>query len=284
MPAALGGGTRVEVRDLFYATPARLKFLKTARTEIDHAADAINRLAMAHPGIAFRLTVEGRDIVSLAAAQDDLLAGRLDRLSAVMGRSFADNALAVDAEREGAHLSGYIGVPTFNRPSARAQYLFVNGRPVRDRLLGGAVRGAYADFLARNRHPAVALFLEVPADAVDVNVHPAKAEVRFRDGGIVRGLIVGALRHALAGAGHRASTTVSDAALGAFRPQQDPGLTAHGGGGTVHYRQPTMHPPAGLAEAAAAYFAPSARADETANTDAACAYPLGAGRVQFNAT
>jgi DNA mismatch repair protein MutL len=292
-PAALSTGTRVEVRDLFFATPARLKFLKTPRTEVEHAADAVNRLAMAHPGIAFRLTVEGRDVVRLAAADDDLLSGRLERLSAVMGRPFADNAIAIDAEREGLRLGGYIGVPTFNRPTTRAQYLFVNGRPVRDRLLGGAVRGAYADFLARDRHPAVALFLEAPAEAVDVNVHPAKAEVRFRDGGLVRGLIVGALRHALAGAGHRASTTVGAAALGAFHPREAPPPVAHrGAGGTARYSPLPARAPAGLAEAAAAYHAPvagdldapSARAGEAGADDDACAYPLGAARGQVHAT
>ena len=181
-PAALGAGTRIEVRDLFYATPARLKFLKTPRTEVDHAADAIRRLAMAHPEIAFSLADEDRVRFRYGPAQGDLLTARLDRLSAVMGREFADNAVSVDAERGGIRLTGFAGVPTLNRGNARAQYLFVNGRPVQDRLLVGAVRGAYQDFLARNRHPMIALFLDVPPEAVDVNVHPAKAEVRFQDG------------------------------------------------------------------------------------------------------
>ncbi|MEE2998074.1 MAG: DNA mismatch repair endonuclease MutL [Pseudomonadota bacterium] len=222
-PAALGGGTRVEIRDLFYATPARLKFLKTSRTEIDHASSAIKRLAMAHPGIAFSLSDEDRIRFRFEMAQGDLLTARLDRLSMIMGRDFADNAVAVSSERDGLALTGYAGLPTLNRGNSRAQYLFVNGRPVQDRLLIGAVRGAYQDFLARNRHPMVALFLEVPSLSVDVNVHPAKTEVRFRDAAIVRGLIVGGLRRALESAGHRASTTVSQAALGAFKPGQ------HGG-------------------------------------------------------
>ena len=210
------------MRDLFFATPARLKFLKEPRTESGHVADALRRLAMAHPAIAFRLESEERTLVDLPAANPSLLdkpdAARLERLAAIMGREFADNALAIDANREGFRLTGFAGLPTLNRPTGQHQYLFVNGRPVRDKLLAGAVRGAYQDFLARDRHPMVALFLEAPTALVDVNVHPAKTEVRFRDAGIVRGLIVGALRTALSAAGHRASTTVSDAALGAFRP------------------------------------------------------------------
>ncbi len=289
-PAALASGTRVEVRDLFYATPARLKFLKSPRTELDHAADAIKRLAMVYPAVAFSLTSDGRAVLRYAPAQGDLLEARLDRLGAVMGHAFADNALAIDAEREGVRLGGHAGLPTLNRGNAQAQYLFVDGRPVRDKLLYGAVRGAYADFLARDRHPMVALFLELPADAVDVNVHPAKAEVRFRDPGLVRGLIVGALRHALAAAGHRAATTVGEAALAAFRPHQGPaaGPAPHRGGG---YRLPPR-PSAGLAEAAAAYAAPlgeafgrpSARADAAPDNEAAVAYPLGAARGQLHAT
>src|SRR3546814_3580613 len=155
----------------------------------------------------------------LAPAEGELFAGRLKRLGALMGRDFADNALAIDALREGIRLTGYAGLPTLNRGNAQHQYLFVNGRPVRDKLLYGAIRGAYQDFLARDRHPLVALFVELPPEEVDVNVHPAKAEVRFRDPGLVRGLLVSACKHALAQAGHRASTTVSLSALGAFRPQ-----------------------------------------------------------------
>ncbi|HLB80518.1 MAG TPA: DNA mismatch repair endonuclease MutL, partial [Dongiaceae bacterium] len=221
-PAALSAGTRVELADLFFATPARLKFLKSARTELAHAVDAVNRLAMAHPQVAFALTDDGRPVLRLDIVAADLVDGpaaaRLARLAAIMGRDFADNALAVDAAREGFNLTGHIGLPTLNRATAGHQYLFVNGRPVRDRLLQGAVRGAYQDLLARDRHPLLALFLEAPADMVDVNVHPTKAEVRFRDAQAVRGLVVGAVRHALAAAGHRAATTVSAAALGSFRP------------------------------------------------------------------
>src|ERR1700704_65502 len=256
-PAAHPTGTRVEVRDLFFATPARLKFLKEPRTESGHVAAAMPPLAMAHPAIAFRLESEDRTLIDLTAANPSLLHGadalRLERLAAIMGREFADNTVAIDASREGFRLTGFAGLPTLNRPTGQHQYLFVNGRPVRDKLLAGAVRGAYQDFLARDRHPMVALFLEAPTDLVDVNVHPAKTEVRFRDAGIVRGLIVGALRTALSAAGHRASTTVADAALGAFRPHTGYSsalpLGSRGGGGLSFV-------PRGLAEAAAQFMAP----------------------------
>ncbi|MEI7872562.1 MAG: DNA mismatch repair endonuclease MutL [Alphaproteobacteria bacterium] len=290
-PAAHPSGTRVEVRDLFFATPARLKFLKEPRTESGHVADAMRRLAMAHPEIAFRLESEERALIDLAAAPPSLLEdadgpenkGRLARLGAIMGREFADNALAIDASREGFRLTGFAGLPTLNRPTSQHQYLFVNGRPVRDKLLAGAVRGAYQDFLARDRHPMVALFLEAPAEMVDVNVHPAKTEVRFRDAGIVRGLIVGALRTALAAAGHRASTTVSDAALGAFRPHTGYTNALPMGGG---WNGSSM--PRGLAEAAAQFMspfgAPSARVEMPSGEIAAGNYPLGVARAQLHET
>ena len=216
-PAAHPQGTSVEVRDLFYATPARLKFLKTERTEMNHTTDAVKRLAMAHPNIAFTLFNGERHILKVSCSQGDFLSTRLDRVDAIMGNEFGLNALTIDAEREGLRLTGHAGLPTLNRGNASLQYLFVNDRPVRDKLFFGAVRGAYRDFLAHDRYPLLALFLKVPPDALDVNVHPAKTEVRFRDPGLVRGLIVSALKHALAGAGHRASTTVSQAALGALQ-------------------------------------------------------------------
>jgi DNA mismatch repair protein MutL len=292
-PAALGPGTRVELRDLFYATPARLKFLKQPRTELDHVEDVVNRLAMAHPAIAFTLTDDTRPVLRLNAGVDllaDPEAARLARLAQVMGRDFADNALPIDVTRDGVRLTGHIGLPTLNRGTAAHQYLFVNGRPVRDRLLHGAVRGAYQDFLARDRHPLVALFVDLPAEAVDVNVHPAKAEVRFRDAGLVRGLIVGACKHALAEAGHRAATTVATAALGSFRPGAAPSSW-----------RPALSLPRGFAEAAAAAYAPldaavaalaselpgvaapAAAVAETGNAEAA-AYPLGAARAQLHET
>jgi DNA mismatch repair protein MutL len=211
-------GARVEVRDLFYATPARLKFMKSERSEAQAITEELKRQAMAHEAVGFALDIDGRRTLRLPAeaAGDE---GRLARLATILGREFSENALLIDHEREGVRLSGYAGLPTYNRGNAAHQYLFVNGRPVRDRLLQGALRGAYADFLARDRHPVTALYIELDPSLVDVNVHPAKAEVRFRDPALVRGLIVGGLRHALAAAGHRASTTVSMAALGGFRPQ-----------------------------------------------------------------
>src|SRR5579872_4819318 len=209
-------GTRAEVRELFYATPARLKFLKSARSEELAITDMVKRLAMARPDIAFSLVLDGRASLNLEA-EPDLMDGRLPRLARIMGRDFGDNAVRVEAAREGVTLSGYAGLPTYNRANAAMQFLFVNGRPVRDKLLVGAVRGAYADFLARDRHPALALFLDCDPSFVDVNVHPAKTEVRFRDAGLVRGLIVGALKQALDAAGHRASTTVASTALGALQ-------------------------------------------------------------------
>ena len=283
-PAAHPPGTRVEVRDLFFATPARLKFLKEPRTESSHVADAMRRLAMAHPGIGFRLESEERTLFDLPAASPSLLdkpdAARLERLAAIMGRDFADNSVAIDANREGFRLTGFAGLPTLNRPTSQHQYLFVNGRPVRDKLLNGAVRGAYQDFLARDRNPMVALFLEAPTEMVDVNVHPAKTEVRFRDAGIVRGLIVGALRTALSAAGHRASTTVSDAALGALRPHT--GYSAPLPMGNRH----GSSIPRGLAEAAMQFMAPpSVRTEEPPPTKSdATHYPLGVARAQLHET
>lgn len=219
-PAAHPPGTRIEVRDLFYATPARLKFMKSARSELAAVKDCLERLAMAWPQISFSLNDGTRRILNFTpvsgATEEER---RLVRLGAVLGAEFAANALAINAEREGVHLSGHVSLPTFHKGTSTAQYLFVNGRPVRDRLLLGAVRGAYQDFLASDRYPVVTLFFTLESDLVDVNVHPAKAEVRFRDAGVVRGLIVGALRHALAGAGHRASSTIAGAALGSFRPE-----------------------------------------------------------------
>jgi len=210
-PAAHGAGTRVEIRDLFYATPARLKFLKSPRTEAQNIRDVIEHLAMAYPDIHFKLTQDEKTVLDLPARK------HLERLQQLMGREFAENALRIEAERDGIRLTGYAGLPTLNRGTSQYQYFFVNGRPVKDRLIIGAVRGAYMDFLAQGRHPMLCLFLDIPPALVDVNVHPAKAEVRFQDGSLVRGMIVGGLKHALAGAGHRASTTVAEQTLRAFQ-------------------------------------------------------------------
>lgn len=223
-PAALSKGTVVELRDLFFATPARLKFMRTDRAESQAITDVIKRLAMAEPFVGFTLRDvtgggEGRVTFRADAENGDLFDALHGRLAGIIGKEFADNSLRIEAEREGLHLTGFAALPTYSRGSVVTQFLFVNGRPVRDKLLYGALRGAYFDFLSRDRHPAAALFLDCDPQLVDVNVHPAKSEVRFRDPGLARGLIVSALRHALAEAGHRASTTVADATLGAMRPE-----------------------------------------------------------------
>ena len=295
-PAAHPPGTRVEVRDLFFATPARLKFLKAPRTELTHAADVIKRLAMAHPGVGFSLTDGNRSVIKLNPAQGELFAARLDRLGGVMGREFSDNAVPIEAEREGLVLTGYAGLPTLSRGNSALQFLFVNGRPVRDKLLYGALRGAYQDVLASDRYPLVALFLDLPPDQVDVNVHPAKTEVRFRDAGLVRGLIVGAIKHALAEAGHRSSTTTSLAALGAARPDGAAPLPHSGRLTNPAYTQAGPGPvPRGAAETAARFHAPlpgldaapearSVETPEVPSQEESEAYPLGVARGQLHAT
>ncbi|MGA2894787.1 MAG: DNA mismatch repair endonuclease MutL [Xanthobacteraceae bacterium] len=215
-PAALGEGTRVEVRDLFYATPARLKFLKLDRTEAEAVREVVRRLAMSRPDIAFTLAGEERAPVSFAATLPGTT-GRLARLGDVLGSDFRGNAVEIAAEREGVVIEGFAALPTLTRANALGQYLFVNDRPVRDKLLIGAVRAAYADYLPRDRHPLLALFVSLPSPEVDINVHPAKAEVRFRNAGLVRALIVHALKTALAREGTRAATTGGAATIGSFQ-------------------------------------------------------------------
>ena len=224
-PAALRQGTIVELRDLFFATPARLKFMRSDRAEAQAIADTVKRLAMAEPAVGFTLRDtsgggEGRVTFRADPMSGDLFDALHGRLSHVIGRDFAENALQIDATREGIRLYGYAALPTYSRGAAVTQFLFVNTRPVKDKMLTGALRAAYMDFLSRDRHPAAALFIDCDPTLVDVNVHPAKSEVRFRDPGLARGLIVSALRHALAEAGHRASTTVAGATLGAMRVEQ----------------------------------------------------------------
>ena len=289
-PAALAAGTRIEVRDLFYATPARLKFLKTVRSESEAAVDAVERLAMAHPTIGFGLTEGGKTRLKLPAEPGP--EGGLRRLSAVLGRDFAANATQIQAEREGIQLAGWAGLPTLNKATSAGQYVFVNGRPVRDKLFLGAVRGAYADLLASDRHPLVALFLDLAGEDVDVNVHPAKTEVRFREPAVVRGLIVGSLMRAMEAAGHRTSSTVSIGALGGFRPGTLPPTPHYGGGGG--YAPPRAH--ADLREQAAIFQAPpqAPAADasgydrDTGEVIEAAAdplgFPLGAARAQLHGT
>jgi len=294
-PAAFPGphGARVEVRDLFYATPARLKFMKSERSESLAITEELRRQAMAHEGAAFSLELDGRRILRLPAEHPGP-EGRLARLAAILGKEFGDNAIQIDSERDGVRLSGYAGLPTYSRGNAQHQFLFVNGRPVKDRLLQGALRGAYADFLARDRHPVAALYLDLDPTQVDVNVHPAKAEVRFRDPALVRGLIVGALKHALAAAGHRASTTVASAALGGFRaePMAPPpgGWRSPGPGGWSRPSMPQGMPGliAGLAEPGARFEPthepPPAEGAPAAPVIDPVDYPLGAARAQVHET
>lgn len=221
-PAALTRGTVVELRDLFFATPARLKFLRSDRAELQAVTEVIRRLAMAEPQTGFTLRDvsggEARSLFRADPASGDLFDALHTRLTAVLGRDFTDNALKIDAERDGLRLQGYAALPTYSRGSSAQQYLFVNGRPVLDRMLYGALRAAYFDVLSRDRHPAAVLNLIADPQRVDVNVHPAKAEVRFREPDAARSLIITALKSALTGAGHRASSTVGAATLQAFRP------------------------------------------------------------------
>ena len=282
-PAAMQLGTRATLRDLFYATPARLKFLRSDRAEAQAIADVVKRLAMAEPAISFSLRDVGSDrmVFQVQAEQGDMFSALRGRLGQLMGHDFVKNAIVVDAEREGITLTGFAALPTYSRGAAVAQFIFVNGRPVRDKLLLGALRGAYSDFLSRDRHPVVALFVECDQTSVDVNVHPAKSEVRFREPAMVRGLIVSGLRHALADAGHRASTTVSDAALGAFTVQPQGHL--QGEPRAYQMDRPRNAPGySGLAETEAMFDVhPSARIEGVPQLEAQHR-PLGAARAQLH--
>ncbi|MBT8424529.1 MAG: DNA mismatch repair endonuclease MutL, partial [Silicimonas sp.] len=280
-PAAGQPGTIVELRDLFFATPARLKFLRTDRAEMQAVTDVVKRLAMAEPFVRFTLSDESdgrREVFAVAAETGAPVVALSGRLRAVLGREFADNALPIDAEREGLHLTGFAALPTYSRGSGVQQYLFVNGRPVRDKLLVGALRGAYMDFLSRDRHPAAALFIDCDPHLVDVNVHPAKSEVRFREPGVARGLIVSGLRHALAEAGHRASTTVAGDTLGAFRAPEGPRvyqMDRPAPRGVSAYRPLAQSQLGGFAETA------SGRVEPAPDPEAE-ALPLGAARAQVH--
>jgi DNA mismatch repair protein MutL len=221
MPAALGHGTRVEVSDLFYATPARLKFLKTDRTEAEAIREVVRRLAMARPDVAFTLAGEERTPVTWAAALPGA-PGRLTRLGDILGADFRSAAIDVRAERDGVVVEGFAAAPSLTRANALGQYLFVNGRPVRDKLILGAVRAAYSDYLPRDRHPVVALFVTLDPQEVDANVHPTKTEVRFRNAGLVRALIVHALKEGLAREGKRTAANSDGATMSSFRPSFAP--------------------------------------------------------------
>jgi DNA mismatch repair protein MutL len=286
-PAALNNGTVVELRDMFYATPARLKFLRTDRAESQAVGDVIKRLAMAEPFVTFILrdasNGDQRTTFRADAESGDMFDALHGRLRTVLGREFAENAIPIDAERDGFHLTGYAALPTYSRGAAIAQFLFVNGRPVRDKMLLGALRAAYMDVLSRDRHPVAALFVDCDPTLVDVNVHPAKSEVRFREPGAVRGLIVSGLRQALAGAGHRASTTVAGATLGAMQPEQTqprvyqmdrPSFSARSM--TFQAQAPQTIP--GFAEGPSARFEPMPADDTQVQRD----LPLGAARAQVH--
>ncbi len=293
-PAALGEGTRVEVRDLFYATPARLKFLKSDRSEGEAIREVVRRLAMSRPDVAFTLAGEERAPVTWAAALPGP-PGRLARLADILGPEFRANAVEVRGGREGLMIDGFAGLPTLTRANSLGQYLFVNGRPVRDKLMIGVVRAAYADYLPRDRHPIVALFVTLDPREVDVNVHPAKAEVRFRDPGLLRSLLIRALQEALSRDGQRAATTGGSDTIAAFRPEALPRR------GWDWRRSPARPDPRGFptpmrgssalgfAEAAQAAFdvgAPSAdaRVDVVEPAPDLIDRPLGAARAQVHET
>ena len=285
-PAPANRGTVVEVRDLFHATPARLKFMKSERAEAAAITDVVRRIALAFPEVRF--TLAGTDRMPLELPPS----GLERRLSLVVGAEFAENAIELAAERDGVRLEGYVSVPSLTRANGLQQYAYVNGRPVRDKLIAGAVRGAFADVLPRDRYPVTALFLTLDPGEVDVNVHPAKADVRFRDPGLVRGLVVGAIRQALAGAGIRPATSAAAAMAAAFRP----GATAAGrafgqAGGHPLALSPSRPLFGGFGEAEQAAFdagpgfvSADARAGTSEAVPAAAEAPLGAARAQLHQT
>ena len=264
-PAALAHGTVVELRDLFHATPARLKFLRSDRAETQAIADTVRRLALSAPSTAFSLTDGDREIFRAHSGAPE------DRITAILGADFTANAVPLDGLAGGLHLTGYAALPTYSRGAAVAQHFCVNRRPVRDKLLAGALRGAYADLLARTRHPAAVLFLDCPPDLVDVNVHPAKTEVRFRDPAAARSLVVSTIRQALGGGARRTSTTVSDATLGAFREAPRVYQMDRPGPRPTPPRAPDL----GFAEPPVARLEPEAPTED---------HPLGAARAQLHET
>jgi DNA mismatch repair protein MutL len=285
-PASHAAGTQIEVCDLFFATPARLKFLRSDRAEAAAIADTVRRLALANPGVRFTLAGSDRAPLDFPAATGERALGF--RTAQILGADFLTDAMQIDAAREGIRLSGYAGLPTFNRANSLQLFMFVNGRPLRDPLLSGALRAAYADVLARDRYPAAVLFIELPPSEVDVNVHPAKLEVRFRDQGLVRGLIIGAIREALAAHGVRAAGSIGAETLSAFRPEPARSPAANGArhnGGWSGWAAPEAR---GFAEETQAPFAvldrPSAdaRAAMPPPDDATLMRPLGAARAQLH--
>ena len=297
VPSSLKIGTQVEIRDLFYATPARLKFLKTDRTETGRTIEVIRRIAMVNPNISFTLNDGTRTNIRFNGAQGNLPNIQLSRIGEVLGRDFEENSLLIEAEREGFILTGYAGLPTLNKRTSSHQFLFVNGRPVQDKLLYGAVRAAYSDFLAYDRHPFVVLFLNAPGSTLDVNVHPAKSEVRFQEPGLVRGLIIGALKKALLKAGYQTSSTISNAALGILNKSISK-ISPTGvrrSGQSYKTREPSQNNylPSSFANSEIAYghldlnSAPMARTDSPSHQSSEslneiASFPLGAAQAQLH--
>ncbi|OAE48656.1 DNA mismatch repair endonuclease MutL [Agrobacterium tumefaciens] len=296
-PAASNAGTIVEVRDLFFATPARLKFLKTERAEAAAITEVVKRMAIAFPHIRFVLSGTDRSTLEIPSTGDDHLA----RMAQILGADFKDNAIEIDAGREDVTLTGYAGVPTFNRGNSAHQYVFVNGRPVQDKLLLSAIRGAYAETVPHGRYPVAVLSITLDPAFVDVNVHPAKSDVRFRDPGLIRGLIVGAIRQALTRDGDRAATTGASQMMNAFRPGYSPsGLrpspamaaTASWSATTSPSRPLPVSGNMQFAEAGQSRFydmtMPTARAEPQEMYEAAATapeparFPLGAARAQLH--
>lgn len=300
-PTAHSNGTSIEVRDLFYATPARLKFLKTARSEYGAIKDTISRIAMAFPAVGFKISHDDKIKMNLPPEQGNLLDQRRERLSAILGEDFGENSFSVLAEREGIKISGYSSLPTLNRATTQYQHLFVNGRPVKDRLLLGCVRAAYMDVLHHGRHPLMALFIDLDPEMVDVNVHPAKSEVRFRDAGHIRGLLITALKAGLMEGGNVTSSTLSMQALEKMTPQQTnmPHLPYNRGASpavprfyTHNAQQQSAYN--GMAENTQNLYTPqnlqnemgdippSARAEDPYANEDKIDFPLGAARAQIH--
>ncbi|MBB5073432.1 DNA mismatch repair protein MutL [Bartonella callosciuri] len=299
-PAAANPGTIVEVRDLFFVTPARLKFMKTDRAEANAITDMIKRIAIAFPQIRFSLSGPDRTSMELPATENNTQ-GQLQRITQIMGKEFAPNSIVLNAERESVRLTGFACLPSFNRSNSLHQFAYVNGRPVRDKFLWGAIRGAYADVMARDRYPVSILFIDLPPADVDVNVHPTKADIRFRDSGLIRGLIIGAIREALHQTGVRPTSTCSEAILAAFQTQQ-PLKTFKTTNSLSSYKPPspyfasasTIHKPLditssfGLKEDATSLIegldTPSSDAyiPNTAPSSEELSYPLGAARAQIH--
>ncbi|NCO04148.1 MAG: DNA mismatch repair endonuclease MutL [Alphaproteobacteria bacterium] len=294
-PAAHGNGTTIEVRDLFYATPARLKFLKSDRAEFSAIKDSLSRIAMAFPAIGFKLVHNDKTAMLLPPEQGTLIEQRRERLAAIIGKEFGENCVPVEAIRDELSVTGYAGLPTLSRANTMQQYLFVNGRPVKDRLLLGCIRAAYMDVLHSGRHPIVALYIDLPPSMVDVNVHPAKAEVRFQDAGHIRGLMITALKHALLEAGMATSSTLSFSALAKTRQHTMPSMPMNRGAFSAvpssYYCQSQKRLSTALGEKEQEFYNipqhigsyhPSARSEEIEIDQDQSAFPLGAARAQIH--